>query len=147
VIISTRGRYGLSAMIEIASIQNNKAITIKKISKNQGISESYLEQLIIPLKKSGYIKSFRGAAGGYTINCDASLVTVGDILKVLEGPMYPVDCIGEESKKSFCGISSCKTCVTKPVWEELYQSLSNVLESFTLEDLSKNYVNLNLDKN
>jgi Rrf2 family transcriptional regulator, cysteine metabolism repressor len=143
MIISTRGRYGIRAMIEIASIKDDEFITLKKIAEKQGISESYLEQLIVPLKKSNYIKSFRGARGGYAINCDTEKLTVADILRALEGPMYPVDCIGDNIKSSVCGNANCSTCVTKPIWEQLYESLNNVLESFTLADLSRDYVNLN----
>lgn len=143
MLISTRGRYGLRAIIDIASYGDSHCVSLKQIANRQGISEHYLEKLIVPLKKEGFIKSIRGANGGYIINKDTQMITVGDILRALEGPMYPVDCIGEDTiKKSYCGDNNCSTCVVRPVWEKLFDSFNSVLESVTLDELAKNYYGL-----
>jgi Rrf2 family protein len=139
MIISTRGRYGLRAMIDIASQSKDKFVSLKEIAERQGISEHYLEKLIVPLKKNGFVRSIRGASGGYALNGDSKKITVADILRALEGPMYPVDCIGEGKDASFCGISSCSSCVTKPTWEKLFESINTVLESVNLYDLALDY--------
>lgn len=139
--ISTRGRYGLKAMVDIAaqcSCKNCNCVNLKSIAERQGISEHYLEQLISPLKKAGLVKSIRGAKGGYTINKDPKDISVGEVLRVLEGSLYPVACL-EDGKNCYCGNGDCVDCVTKPVWEKVYQSLTGVLNAIMLQDLVDNY--------
>lgn len=136
--ISTRGRYGLRAMVDLASQTPEKYVTLKSISERQGISEHYLEQLISPLKKSGFVKSARGAQGGYTINVSADDISVGDVLRVMEGSLRVVDCT-DNKKESGCGASSCKSCVTKTVWEKVNNSINEVVNNIKLSDLVKDY--------
>ena len=88
--ISTRGRYGIRLMLALALNYNNGTIPLKTIAKDQGISEKYLEQIINPLTKSGLVKSFRGAQGGYTLTNPPEATTVGEILRVLEGSLWTV---------------------------------------------------------
>lgn len=142
--ISTRGRYGLKAMADMAITLNDapleKCISLKSIAERQGLSESYLEQLMSPLKKAGYIKSLRGARGGYYLLLPPEEITVGDILRVLEeGAVTPVRCISKTGEASFCGSSDCKMCVTKNVWEKLYNTLNEVVDNITLADLVEDY--------
>jgi Rrf2 family protein len=140
--ISTRGRYGLRALIDLAAHESESCVSLGSIAERQGISEHYLEQLIAPLKKSGYLKSVRGPQGGYILNKPAEEISVGDILRILEGPLYPVECLADDGDKGSCGGAGCDACVTKPIWEKLYSSVNDVLESYTLSDLAKAYQNI-----
>lgn len=137
--ISTRGRYGLKAMVDLAANSTENCITLKSIASRQGLSENYLEQLITPIKRAGFVKSTRGAQGGYKLSKDPTEISVGDILKVLEGSLYPVDCISNSELAVTCNQGSCYNCVTKPVWEKIYNTLNDVLESITLQDLVNDY--------
>ncbi|MDR1640805.1 MAG: Rrf2 family transcriptional regulator [Clostridiales bacterium] len=139
--ISTRGRYGLRALIDIAAQEIGSCVPLCSIAQRQGLSEAYLEQLMSQLKKAGVVKSVRGAQGGYILNRAPEEISVGEILRVLEGPMYPVDCLSDTEKPS-CGAASCSTCVTKPLWEKLYSSVNDVLESCSLKDLANAYLEI-----
>ena len=132
--ISSRGRYGLRALIDLASYGGEKCISVGSIAQRQGISEHYLEQLLAQLNKAGFVKSVRGLYGGYKLNRPAREITVAEILRSLEGPMYPIECLSD-TDSGLCGSSGCKDCATKPVWEKLYDSMNEVLESYTLSDL------------
>jgi len=136
--ISTRGRYGLIALVDIAACEPEECINIKNIAKRQGLSAQYLEQLVSPLKKAGLIKSIRGAQGGYRLNRPAEDISVGEALEALEGSLYPVECLSDEHDQS-CGSAGCDICVTKAVWERLYERLNEVLESITLAELVSDY--------
>ena len=131
--ISTRGRYGLRAMADLASRGGAESVKLKSIAERQGIPEHYLEQLVAALKKAGFVKSERGSKGGYRLNMPARDISVGDILRALEGPLYPVDCVSDGDAS--CGAADCDGCVAKPVWEKIYQSLSGVVDSIPLSDL------------
>ena len=132
--ISTRGRYGLRAMADLAGREGGESVKLNSIAERQGIPGHYLEQLIAALKKAGYVKSVRGARGGYHLNGRPEDISVGDILRVLEGPLYPVDCVADDGDAS-CGGADCDACVARPVWEKIYDSLSGVVDSITLKDL------------
>ena len=142
--ISSRGRYGLRALIDLASHSGEKCISVGSIAQRQGISEHYLEQLMAQLNKAGFVKSVRGLYGGYKLNKPAHEITVAEILRSLEGPMYPIECLSD-SDAGLCGSSDCKGCVTRPVWEKLYDSMNEVLESYTLSDLIEKPVNIDED--
>ena len=111
--ISTRGRYGIRLMLALALNYNNGTIPLKTIAKDQGISEKYLEQIINPLTKSGLVKSFRGAQGGYTLTNPPEATTVGEILRVLEGSLSPVDCVDHPN----CANSD--HCVSLSIWKKM----------------------------
>ena len=130
--LSTRSRYGLKAVVEIAA-GDGKCISIKTMSERLKISENYLEQLIIKLKKEGILNSVRGAGGGYALREPPSDITVGRILNILEGSLYPAQCL--DSTDITCGDGVCSPCVTKGVWEKIYESVSTVVESITVMDL------------
>ncbi|MDK2820148.1 MAG: hypothetical protein PWP31_113 [Clostridia bacterium] len=132
VKLSTRGEYGLRAMFDLAQRYGEGPIPLKSIAERQDISEHYLEQLIAILRKAGLVKSVRGAQGGYTLSQEPHEITVGDIIRVLEGPIAPVECLNDD------GSENCKhedTCVTKDIWEKVRDSISDVLDSFTLGDM------------
>jgi len=138
--ISTRGRYGLRAMVDLAA-DYGECKNLKSIAKSQGLSEAYLEQLIMPLKKAGIVESIRGAQGGYRLSRPPEDMTAGEILKVLEGPMYPVDCLSDEEGTS-CGTANCEICATKNLWAKIYERVNDLLESVTLADLVQDYTDL-----
>ncbi len=136
--ISTRGRYGLKAMVDLAENYGEKCVPLSTIAKRQGLSENYLEQLIAPLKKAGFVKSVRGAQGGYILNKPPMEISVGDILEVLEGSLSPVDCVeggAEDTAAQGCGTVGCKNCTTKTVWEKIYDSINEVLSGISLYSL------------
>ena len=132
--ISTRGRYGLQALIDLASQEGEKCVSVNSIAERQGISEHYLEQLMAQMNKAGFVKSVRGIYGGYKLNRPPQEITVAEILRAMEGSMYPVECLSD-TESNLCGSGNCSGCVTKPVWEKLYDSINEVLESYTLSDL------------
>ncbi len=130
--ISTRARYGLKAMVDIALNENNGTVSLCAIAERNGISENYLEQLIASLKKGGFVKSIRGAGGGYKLNKPAESITVCELLEVLEGPLSLVECAD-----GACGSGECSGCVTKGVWQKLSLNLRETAGSITLKDLAE----------
>lgn len=130
--LSTKGRYGLRAMLEIALNDSGTAISIKQISERQQISENYLEQIIATLKKYGFVKSTRGPKGGYFLTEKPQEISVGQILRCLEGNLNPVDCVAVNEDK-VCEESAL--CVTKYVWKKISESINDVVDSISLEDL------------
>jgi Rrf2 family cysteine metabolism transcriptional repressor len=129
VRLSTRGRYGLRAMLDMAMDQSDRPITLNSISERQGVSIGYLEQLMVPLKKEGLIRSVRGAQGGYLLARDPKDITVGDIIRALEGPIAPVACVSEDYPEE---CDRAEGCVTRLVWAKVRDSIVEVLDSLTL---------------
>ena len=134
VKLSTKGRYGVSAMYDLAVHYGQGPISLKNVAQRQEISEHYLEQLMGTLRKAGFVKSVRGAQGGYSLTKTPEEISVGDIIRVMEGPIAPVDCLlsGKEDNK-YC-TKAC-TCVTRGVWAKVGDSITQVLDSITLQDL------------
>lgn len=129
--LSTRGRYGLKAMFQLALHYGEGPIPLNVIASQQELSENYLEQLFSALRKDGLIKSVRGAQGGYMLAKHPQNITVGNILRVLEGNMAPVDCVIDDA-------GSChkeENCVTKLVWMRMTDSINSVIDSITLQDM------------
>ncbi len=130
--LSTKGRYGLRAMLDLALSEQTGPIASHTIAQRQDISERYLEQLLIPLKQAGLVKSIRGSQGGYVLGRAPKDISVGDIIRVLEGPLAPVDCVNELNPEE------CKRadlCVTRLIWTKVRDSIAVILDSYTLEDL------------
>jgi len=125
-------------MVDIASQEQDKSIKLKSIAERQSISENYLEQIIAVLKGAGLVKSVRGAFGGYSLSCNPDEISIRSILELLEGSLYPVECLSSDDKTA-CGTGSCRNCVTKPVWEKMYKSMNDVLDGIMLSDLVKDY--------
>jgi len=121
-------------MLEIALQQEAGPVSIHLIAERQGISERYLEQVLTPLKQAGLLKSIRGSQGGYLLGRDAAKITVGDVIRTLEGPIGPVDCVNELNPDD---CNRAEYCMTRQVWAHLRDSISKVLDSYTLEDLIK----------
>lgn len=131
--LSTKGRYGVKAMVDLAIHYGDAPVSIKTISKRQNISEYYLEQLFSPLRKAGLIKSIRGAQGGYVLNKTPDQIKVSDVMYVLEGPIEIAECIdGMECNNVDC-------CATRLLWEKIKNSIDEVMESITLQDIANDY--------
>ena len=130
--ISTKGRYGLRAVIDIAQYSEIEPVSINSIAVRQGISEGYLEQLMIPLKKAGIIKSIRGAGGGYILARDTEEISVGDVLRALEGSLKPVDCAAFSQEES---CEAAGGCVTKYVWQRINDSINQTVNEISLKQL------------
>ncbi len=129
--ISTKGRYAVRVMLDLALNNTGECIKVKEIASRQGISEKYLEQIIAVLNKAGYVKSVRGAQGGYRIAKEPKDYTVGMILRLTEGSLAPVACLDDET-------SDCErvdTCETLEVWREVYDAVNTVVDRVTLADL------------
>ncbi|NLK98798.1 MAG: Rrf2 family transcriptional regulator [Epulopiscium sp.] len=141
--LSTKGRYGLKAMVDLAIHSQDKHIALRHIAERQDISEHYLEQLIAVLRKAGLVKSIRGAQGGYSLAVPPEEITVGDVLRALEGSLAPVDCVSENVANE-CAEWDC--CVTRTVWKKIGDKINEVVDSITLQDLIKDYEKLNHDK-
>ena len=130
--LSTKGRYGLRALIDLATNCDTEAVSISCIAARQGISESYLEQLMGKLRKAGLIISVRGAQGGYRLARDAAEISVGDILRALEGNLSAVECPGMQENK---GCEGADLCVTKYVWQRVNESITRAVDEIKLDQL------------
>ena len=128
--LSTKGRYGVRLMIDLALHDSEGPVLLKDIARRQGISEKYLWNLINPLKTVGLVRSTRGAHGGYRLAKEPAEITLKDIMRVLEGSLCLVDCVENPS--------SCKrstTCITRDVWSEASQGFLKTLEAMTLKTM------------
>ena len=130
--LSTRGRYGVSAMFDLACHDDGQPITAAKISSRQKISLTYLEQLLLKLKRAGLVRTVRGPSGGYILAKKPADISVGDIVTATDGPVALADCVSGNGK---CPKSGC--CSTRSLWQSLSDKVSKVLDSTTLNDLCK----------
>ena len=132
--ISTKGRYALRLMIDLAE-HDDGFVSLKDIAERQEISVKYLEQIVTVLCRIGFLKSLRGSQGGYKLSKNPKDYTVGDILRVTEGDLAPVACLEDEENQ--CGRYSC--CCTIDFWQGLYDVVNKYVDSVTLADLLKNH--------
>ena len=126
--ISTKGRYALRLMVDLATNCSGDPVRLKDVARRQNISEKYLEQIISVLNKAGYVRSIRGPQGGYLLQKSPKEYTVGMILRLTEGSLAPVECT--ES-----GCDREDNCVTRRLWQKLNDAINGVVDSITLEDL------------
>lgn len=136
MLFSTRGRYGLKAMVELALEYGNGPISTATLAQRQGVSTSYLEQMIGSLKKAGLLKGARGAMGGYELSRAPEEIDVGAVLRALEGGTELVDCVGTENDAA---CSNACTCSARPLWLKLQSRINDVLSSTTLKDMADDY--------
>lgn len=130
--ISTKGRYALRLMLDIAEhSEGDTPVSIKDIAKRQGISDKYLEQIIAVLNKAGYVRSTRGPQGGYLLKRSPEEYTVGMILRLTEGSLAPVACVEEDAPPC----ERMSGCATVKVWKKINQAVNDVVDDITLEDL------------
>ncbi|MBC7347326.1 MAG: Rrf2 family transcriptional regulator [Clostridia bacterium] len=132
--LSTKGRYGLRAVFDLAQHYGKGPVPLREVAERQGLSEQYLEQLFLGLRKHGLVKSIRGLRGGYTLSRPPGEITVGNIVRALEGPIAPVECVSEEDPEDCVRADHC---VARLVWTRLRDAITDVLDSITLEDMCK----------
>lgn len=131
--LSTKGRYGLRAVLDLAVHADEEAVALSQIAERQSISMNYLEQLIAKLKKAGIVISIRGAQGGYKLAAPAEEISVGAILRALEGNLNPVDCSEVTNGDGIC--SNSDSCVTKYVWKRISDSINDAVDTIKLSEL------------
>ena len=131
--LSTKGRYGLRAMVDLAVHETEGPVSIQSIADRQELSEKYLEQLLGMLKRAGLVTASRGSQGGYRLAKDSGHISAGDILRALEGDLSPVDCAGF-SAEPHC--KSAGSCVTKYVWRRLKEAVEDTLNGISLKELA-----------
>ena len=128
--LSTRTRYGVRAILELAANQSKEPLRIKTIAHRQDISVKYLEQLMAVLKSAGFVRSIRGSRGGYILAKPANQIKLNDVFNALEGPTTTVECIENEN---YC--ARVADCVARQVWVQVQEAINNVLKAITLQDL------------
>ncbi|QKI82914.1 Rrf2 family transcriptional regulator [Kroppenstedtia eburnea] len=122
--VSTKGRYGLTIMMDLAARFGEKPISLKSVAERHNLSEHYLEQLVAPLRNAGLVKSVRGAYGGYKLSRSPEEITAGDVIRVLEGPISPVEFNEEEDPGR------------RELWRRIRDAIAEVLDNTTLADLN-----------
>lgn len=130
MMISTKGRYALRVMLDLAQQPAGEYISLKSISQRQAVSMKYMEAIVATLNKAGMVKSLRGKKGGYRLTRSADKYTIGEILKLTEGSLAPVTCLECENP-----CQRAESCITRPMWLELNKLIDDYLESKTLADL------------
>jgi len=139
--ISTKGRYGLRAMVDIAVNSLGDYIPLKVIAERQAISENYLEQVFSVLRKAKLVKSARGSQGGYILSKAASKITVGEVLRILEGDLS----ITGDDDGALGLDKTIKVCINTMVWQKVNDQINKVMDSVTLQDLVEKYKSLNTE--
>lgn len=131
MLISTKGRYALRVMLELAESEEGQFMPLKEIAERQNISQKYLESIMVLLSKSGFVEAVHGKGGGYRLSKKPDEYKVGDILRLTEGTLAPVMCLEE-------GANPCEradTCKTLPLWTGLNKVISEYLDNVSLEDI------------
>ncbi|QAA34314.1 RrF2 family transcriptional regulator [Clostridium manihotivorum] len=131
--VSTKGRYGLKALIDLAINSGEETVTIKSISERQNISEGYLEQIFCVLRRSGLVIGRKGAQGGYSLSKAPTDITIGEILRILEGSLVLVDINHDKD------IDTLEKCINDNLWDMINKKINNYFDSITLEDLVNKY--------
>ena len=130
--ISTKGRYALRLMLDLALYGNGTCISLRDISARQNVSVKYLEQIVVILARAGFVKSVRGPQGGYRLARPPKDYTAGEILRLIEGSLAPVPCLEDDTNSCPCSAE----CATVVLWSRLNQAISGVVDGMTLEDLA-----------
>ena len=133
--VSTRGEYGVRAMVALAHGYGNGPMSITEIARQSNVPPAYLEQLIAPLRRAALVQSKRGARGGYMLTREPALIRIGDIYRVMEGPVAPMDCVSKDTEDQTCPL--IVGCETRPIWLKVRDSIVDALDSTTLADLAK----------
>lgn len=133
--LSTKGRYGIKAMVDIALEYGKSRLSVNQLAERQGVSVAYLEQLIAALKRAGLVEATRGASGGYTLTRPPELISVGEVLRALEGTTAILDCVGTEG----AGCTNACSCSARPLWLKLQMRIDDVLNSTTIKDMADDY--------
>jgi Rrf2 family protein len=128
--LSTRGRYGIHAMYDLAVSFEGGPQPLKAIAERQSVPEAYLEQLMAPLRRDGLVKSVRGAQGGYLLSRPPAEITIGQVLRTLEGDLAIIECLTEDD---FC--DRADGCPTRKVWKQVRDGLNSIVDGITLQDM------------
>ncbi|HUE76262.1 MAG TPA: Rrf2 family transcriptional regulator [Chloroflexota bacterium] len=133
--ISSRAHYGVRAMTELAKMSDRRPLSLTEIAETEQMPLPYLEQLIAPLRRAGLVEGTRGLHGGYRLTRAPEVISVGEIVRVLDGPISLVDCVAEDYVAGACGREP--VCLSKGIWGRVKQSIEQVLDSTSLADLLK----------
>jgi len=139
--ISTRGRYGLRALLELCMLSRKGPVNLRHLAERQKMSINYLEQIFNKLKKAGIVQSMRGAKGGYLLASDEDKITVGQIINALDGPISISNCDNPDLREKSC--TGPSTCTTRILWKVLEDKIDYMLSSITLKDLRTENINVN----
>src|SRR5579884_4472909 len=131
--VSTRGEYGMRAMVSLARMYGQGPVPLAVVASDSNVPAAYLEQLMGPLRRAGLIESTRGAHGGYALALPPQEILVGQVYRVMEGPIAPMSCVSEESDEDLC--TMIDGCATRVVWLKVRDSIAEALDSTTLADL------------
>ena len=134
--ISTKGRYALRLMLDVALNSHGSAVPLRDVAQRQDISDKYLEQIVTQLSRAGLVRSVRGAGGGYLLTRDPAEYTVGEILRTLEGNLAPVSCVDQDD---VCRCDRADRCVTVEGWRDIQSAVAGVVDNLTLADLVARY--------
>jgi Rrf2 family protein len=138
--LSTKGRYGLRAMIDLAIHSNGEHVSLYSIAERQQISENYLEQVFATIRKAGLVKSIKGAQGGYILSDSPANIKIGAILRALEGNLSVVD---ENAERAGEKKNTIQQCIKVNVWDKMNQRINELVDSITLEDMVNEYKKMN----
>ncbi|MEW5767840.1 MAG: Rrf2 family transcriptional regulator [bacterium] len=133
--LSTKGRYGLRAILELALHEEGEYLSINDIAQKQGISFPYVEQLMVKLKKAGLVESIRGPNGGYRLSRPSSKIKAGEVVRIVEGPIEIVPCVGLKKNAQEC--SRAGECATQLLWTKVSRQIAQLLDGISLEELAK----------
>ncbi len=133
--VSTRGEYGVRLMVDLARHYSGKARSLSEISQAEGLTVAYLEQLVKSLRDQNLVESTRGAHGGYALSRPPEQICMGEVLRVLEGPIAPMVCVVEGDSGATCDYNRLDGCSTKYLWARVRDAIASTLDSITLADL------------
>jgi Rrf2 family transcriptional regulator, cysteine metabolism repressor len=133
--VSNRTEYGLRALVCLVKMSEGNPIPLRVIAETEDISEQFLDQIFGLLRRAGFVKSIRGVNGGYILERDPSNITMGEVVRVLEGSIAPMACATDDMPEDFC--SRSHFCDTRSVWARLYESMTRALDAITLADVVK----------
>lgn len=135
--VSTKSRYGLAAMVDLAEQFGKGPVALRNVAARQQLSEHYLEQLMSSLRNAGFVRSIRGAQGGYVLGKDPKEISVGEIVRAMEGPIAPVDCLLEASGENNPYCDKTCDCIRRDIWRKMGDSINDTLDSISLGSLCR----------
>ena len=135
--VSTKSRYGLAAMVDLAEQHGKGPVALRSVAARQQVSEHYLEQLMSSLRKAGFVRSIRGAQGGYILARDPDTISVGDIVRAMEGPIAPVDCLLADRGENNPYCAKTCDCIRRNIWQKMGDSINVTLDSISLASLCR----------
>ncbi len=128
--LSTRARYGMRVMVELARAHPGTKLSVKQVAQSQDLSRKYLERIMKSLKAAGLVLAFRGVHGGYSLAAPAASIRTSEVFRALEGSLAPVDCVDDPDRCKMAG-----TCPARQAWVQMTQAMTRTLEAITLQDL------------